>query len=505
MLKHYFNYGEPITSRGMASAISLPHGPGPICGFGSGEIITSSNGTPQIKLYPYGIGDPEGLGSSINNPFKKSIRDRIKQHELYIQGTDPDLEALKVNFALITKDGTLYRDSSQELSITISGSREIYDEVIVVAEHNPLEVAVDNPVVLKAYWNGSNGNDKVSFFDIYQKSLDIYYRYGNMATPSVREAHDPYLSNLDGDIKTYEELCKAVFKDSVNPDLGQKGNTLTLIGIYGTGTNKNTQLVEPFAIIPYEGIFPMELPYTSATHSFFTKAIRRLEKFLGYDDLDQVVVDDDGDGNPDDVINNIFDLLKRIGQDPVGTIKAYAGGDVPSGFLRCDGSTYKIPEEGDEDNATAGTYVSLYKVIGTTYNGNDTPAGLFKVPDLSGRTLFGVDPRNGDFALGVTGGANKVTLTKAQTPLPDHSHTIKNNTFSLRAWPNMDLDTDHDGNALTQDIRRGTTSQYSNPVDGLGEHSHEIEGTIDNRPQIEEHENRPAYCTVTYLIKALKL
>ena len=75
MVKHYFNYGEPITSRGMASAISLPHGPGPICGFGSGKIVTSSNSTPQIKLYPYGIGDVGGLESSLNSPFKKSIRE----------------------------------------------------------------------------------------------------------------------------------------------------------------------------------------------------------------------------------------------------------------------------------------------------------------------------------------------------------------------------------------------------------------------------------------------
>ena len=487
MVKHYFNYGDPITSRGMASAISLSHGPGPICGFGSGKIVTSSNSTPQIKLYPYGIGDVGGLESSLNSPFKKSIRDRIKQHELYIQGTNPTDEALKVNFALITKDGTLYRDSLQEIDLVISGSKGTQNEVIVVAEHNPLEVAIDNPVVLKAYWNS---NDEVSFFDIYQKSLDIYYRDGNMATPSVREAHDPYLNNLDGDLITYEELCSKVFNDLVNTELGSNGKTLTLIGIYGTGTNKNTQLVEPFAITPYEGIFPMELPYTSATHSFFTKAVRRLEKFLGYDDLDQVVVDDDGDGNPDDVINNIFDLLKRIGQDPVGTIKAYAGGDVPSGFLKCDGSFYKIPEEGAEDSATAGTYVSLYKVIGTTYNGDNTPEGYFRVPNLSGRTLFGVNANDARFiAPGVMGGKNEVTLTKDQTPLPDHDHT---SSLNLYHYDHRDVsDSGHDFLTITHSDKSITL----NPT---------ISSTDDQRT-IQPHENLPEYCTVTYLIKALRL
>lgn len=495
MVKHYFNYGDPITSRGMASAISLPHGPGPICGFGSGKIVTSSNSTPQIKLYPYGIGDVGGLESSLNSPFKKSIRDRIKQHELYIQGTNPTDEALKVNFALITKDGTLYRDSLQEIDLVISGSKGTQNEVIVVAEHNPLEVAIDNPVVLKAYWNS---NDDVSFFDIYQKSLDIYYREGNMATPSVREAHDPYLNNLDGDLITYEELCSKVFNDLVNTELGSNGKTLTLIGIYGTGTNKNTQLVEPFAITPYEGIFPMELPYTSATHSFFTKAVRRLEKFLGYDDLDQVVVDDDGDGNPEDVINNIFDLLKRIGQDPVGTIKAYAGGDVPSGFLKCDGSIYKIPEEGAEDSATAGTYVSLYKVIGTTYNGDNTPEGYFRVPNLSGRTLFGVDTNDSAFsAPGIMGGQNEVTLQVDQTPLPEHKHTINSSTFSTQYWRRIDKQTDRDANALTNEGGDGTASN-------LGTHTHDMNNSSDTRT-IKAHENKPKYCTVTYLIKALRL
>ena len=265
---------------------------------------------------------------------------------------------------------------------------------------------------------------------------------------------------------------------------------MTLIGIYGTGTNKNTQLVEPFAITPYEGIFPMELPYTSATHSFFTKAVRRLEKFLGYDDIDQVVVDDDGDGNPDDVINNIFDLLKRIGQDPVGTIKAYAGGDVPSGFLKCDGSIYKIPEEGDEDSATAGTYVSLYKVIGTTYNGDNTPEGYFRVPNLSGRTLFGVNANDARFiAPGVMGGKNEVTLTKDQTPLPDHDHT---SSLNLHYYNHRNVsDTGHDFLTTTPSDESITL----NPT---------ISSTDDQRT-IQPHENLPEYCTVTYLIKALRL
>ena len=319
-----------------------------------------------------------------------------------------------------------------------------------------------------------------------------------MATPSVREAHDPYINNLDGDLITYEELCSKVFNDLVNTELGSNGKTLTLIGIYGTGTNKNTQLVEPFAITPYEGIFPMELPYTSATHSFFTKAVRRLEKFLGYDDLDQVVVDDDGDGNPEDVINNIFDLLKRIGQDPVGTIKAYAGGDVPSGFLKCDGSIYKIPEEGDEDSATAGTYVSLYKVIGTTYNGDNTPEGYFRVPNLSGRTLFGVDTNDSAFsAPGIMGGQNEVTLEADQTPLPEHKHTINSNTFSTQYWRRLDKDTDQDANALTNENGDGTASN-------LGTHTHDMNNSSDTRT-IKAHENKPKYCTVTYLIKALRL
>ena len=60
---------------------------------------------------------------------------------------------------------------------------------------------------------------------------------------------------------------------------------------------------------------------------------------------------------------------------PVGTILAFAGNSVPSGFLQCNGA-----------GISATTYAALYGVIGNTYGGDST---TFKLPNLNGRFLEG--------------------------------------------------------------------------------------------------------------------
>jgi microcystin-dependent protein len=54
-----------------------------------------------------------------------------------------------------------------------------------------------------------------------------------------------------------------------------------------------------------------------------------------------------------------------------GAVTAMAGqaGSVPSGWLKCDGSTYNIAD-----------YPALYAVIGQSYGGSGS---TFKLPDLS--------------------------------------------------------------------------------------------------------------------------
>lgn len=120
-------------------------------------------------------------------------------------------------------------------------------------------------------------------------------------------------------------------------------------------------------------------------------------------------------------INNIIANLI-----PQGTINPYAGDTAPSGWLLCAGQTL---------NATANPeYATLFSVIGTRYGG--TGISSFRVPDLRGRTIAGLDNMGGTDAgrltwqnvLGTVGassttvddGEQRVILTQAQ--LPDFKH-----------------------------------------------------------------------------------
>jgi microcystin-dependent protein len=98
---------------------------------------------------------------------------------------------------------------------------------------------------------------------------------------------------------------------------------------------------------------------------------------------------------------------------PVGTIMAFAGSTIPSGWLLCDGT----------DISTT-TYAKLYVVIGNTYNtqinpttGNQwvAPNG-FRLPDYRGSFLRGV---------GTSVNGSATTLAGWQTDqFQEHSHNV---------------------------------------------------------------------------------
>lgn len=98
-----------------------------------------------------------------------------------------------------------------------------------------------------------------------------------------------------------------------------------------------------------------------------------------------------------------------------GTVSAFASPAVPDGWLICDGRSL---------SRTA--YAALFQRIGVSHGAeNDS---TFRIPDLRGRAIFGVD--NGinrltgagglGGALGNAGGAETITLTEAQ--LASHGH-----------------------------------------------------------------------------------
>ena len=85
---------------------------------------------------------------------------------------------------------------------------------------------------------------------------------------------------------------------------------------------------------------------------------------------------------------------------PAGVIAAFAGAMAPSGWLLCDGREYDRQ-----------TYPELARVFGNTFK--------FRVPDLRGRTVLGV---NAAHKLGELGGEERHALTVDE--MPRHSHQI---------------------------------------------------------------------------------
>lgn len=60
---------------------------------------------------------------------------------------------------------------------------------------------------------------------------------------------------------------------------------------------------------------------------------------------------------------------------PTGTIVAFAGHTAPTGWLMCDGQSYRKTQ-----------YGALFQAIGTTYGG---AGDYFNTPNLQGRTIVG--------------------------------------------------------------------------------------------------------------------
>ena len=127
---------------------------------------------------------------------------------------------------------------------------------------------------------------------------------------------------------------------------------------------------------------------------------------------------------------------------PSGSILSFAGLDVPSGWLLCDGSTYSIS-----------LYPELYSTIGNTYGGI---AGVnFKVPDLTGkfiRMLGGnadilsatqIDAIKSHSITGTAGSAGNHTHTGTTGSAGDHGHS----TGTLRIQGSFKVPSRYDNNS----------------------------------------------------------
>lgn len=117
---------------------------------------------------------------------------------------------------------------------------------------------------------------------------------------------------------------------------------------------------------------------------------------------------------------NVVGAVQQNGDTlmPTGSVLDYAGASAPTGWLLCYGQAI-----------SRSTYAALYAIIGTTYGTGDGST-TFNLPDCRGRAAAGRDDMGGSAAsritsavssidgtaLGAAGGAQKITLTRANLP-----------------------------------------------------------------------------------------
>jgi microcystin-dependent protein len=168
-------------------------------------------------------------------------------------------------------------------------------------------------------------------------------------------------------------------------------------------------------------------------------------------------------------------------QIPAGTIASYGGSGAPNGWLVADGSEVSRIE-----------YPLLFQAIGETYgagNGSTT----FRLPDLRGRVLVGVDGSAGRLgsndALSQTGGEERHSLTVGE--MPSHAHGAY--TASNTAWPNI-------GNVTTPGFMTKISIDDPN-VFSPGSTVDRGDVTLESTGGGQAHNNMQPYQVVTHIIK----
>jgi len=173
--------------------------------------------------------------------------------------------------------------------------------------------------------------------------------------------------------------------------------------------------------------------------------------------------------NADGTLSQTF--RDEVFQLPPGIVQAYAGADIPEGWLWCNGQ-----------EVSRTTYANLFTKIGTVYGAGDA-ATTFNLPDLQGKSLFGLSGTDADFPLAGSGGAKTVTLDVTQIPAHNHTFGVEDDG----------LPTDGETGRLRVGGGEEVDWQPNNVAAALGETRNTGGGL--------SHDNLPPYAVFRFLIK----
>lgn len=101
---------------------------------------------------------------------------------------------------------------------------------------------------------------------------------------------------------------------------------------------------------------------------------------------------------------------------PAGSIVAFGGNVIPSGWLACTGATISRV-----------TYARLFNAIGTTYGAGDG-SSTFVLPNMSGKFPLAVDKTS--YTLGKTGGSMSKSLIIENLPPHNHNYYLTSGTVA---------------------------------------------------------------------------
>ena len=314
--KTYFGFQSQLKSKELTEAIALQHGPGPLFGYAgfsiSGPVITI---TPNPNPGDTQMSDfIKYFGKLVSDKASKRVMINIFQGSLG-------------NFGIVTKDGYIEVNNSNSIDITLSNTQNVYPEVIVIARHNYSEdVNVEMPVIYEAYWNQSN----TSFFKLYKKSIDFNY---------PTELSDRVIEGLDINQipKEDSQLTYSYLLESALSATGLDSTTLedcTLVGVYGTGNDALSGILQKFIILPYDSKFPMDLGYSWSDINFNKDLLRHIYNIFS----------DMGNLSFEKYLKKLLTESSREKEVvsvsvPVGTIVMWYGttSNIPYGWEICDG------------------------------------------------------------------------------------------------------------------------------------------------------------------------
>lgn len=143
---------------------------------------------------------------------------------------------------------------------------------------------------------------------------------------------------------------------------------------------------------------------------------------------------------------------------PSGVVFPNASSSTPTGWLVCDGSA-----------VSRATYSGLFSAVGTTYGVGDGTT-TFNVPDLRGKTIFGVDSSQSEFStLGAVGGQKSVQSHNHGVNDPGHNHALwsigqESNVYTLGGSSTRAViigGSPNSGNGLTGSRTTGLSVQSS--------------------------------------------